>query len=116
MDYQDIIYTKEESIASITLNRPDTRNTFSPEMLEGIYEGMEDAAKDDKVRVLVLTGTGQAFCAGADVKAMAERFNPPSGEQRGREQKVNEMQIYYSLQRFEKPVIAAINDIASITS
>jgi len=96
MDYQDIIYTKEEGIATITLNRPDARNSYSPEMLEGIYQAMEDAARDDEVRVLVLTGTGQAFCAGADVKAIADKFNRPSEEVTGKEQKVTENQIYAS--------------------
>jgi len=112
MDYQDIIYNKEEGIATITLNRPDKRNSYSPEMLEGIYYAMEDAAKDDGIRVLVLTGTGQAFCAGADVKAMAEKFNQPGEEGKGRGPQVTENQIYASLRRFEKPIIAAINGVA----
>ncbi len=112
MDYQDIIYTKEESIATITLNRPDRRNAFSPEMLEGIYRALEDAAKDDKVRVLILTGTGQAFCTGGDVKAMAEEFNQPGEEGKGREQKASDMPLYALVYRFEKPVIAAINGVA----
>lgn len=112
MDYQDIIYTKEEGIATITLNRPDSRNSFSPEMIEGIYYSMKDAAKDDEVRVLVITGAGQTFCAGADVKAMVERFDQPSGTRKGRGKKVTERQVYSSFHRFEKPLIAAINGVA----
>ena len=113
MDYQDIIYTKKEGVATITLNRPDARNSYSSEMLEGIYYSMEDAAKDDGVRVLVLTGAGQAFCAGADVKAMTEKFDQPSGKQEEREQKVSEMQVHSCLDRFEKPLIAAVNGVAA---
>ncbi len=112
MDYQDIIYTKEEGIASITLNRPDSRNSFSPEMLKSICQAIEDAAKDDKVRVLVLTGAGQAFCAGGDVKAMAQRSSQPGGEGERREPGVINTSPYVFLYRFEKPVIAAINGVA----
>jgi enoyl-CoA hydratase/carnithine racemase len=112
MNYKDIIYTKEEGVATITLNRPDARNSYSPEMLDSIYYAMEDAASDDGVRVLVLTGTGRAFCAGADVKAMAEKFDQPGGKRKVRKQKVNERQIYSSLHSFEKPLIAAINGVA----
>jgi len=85
MDYEDIIYTKEADIATITLNRPDKRNAFSPAMMESIYRVVEDAAEDDTVRVLVITGTGSAFCSGADVKAMAERFDQPGDEEGLRE-------------------------------
>ena len=85
MEYQDIIYTKEEGIATTTLNRPDRRNAFSPEMSESISRAIEDASKDDNVRVLVLTGAGRAFCAGADVKAMAEKFDQSSGGERENE-------------------------------
>ncbi|MFC1965650.1 enoyl-CoA hydratase/isomerase family protein [Chloroflexota bacterium] len=119
MDYKDIIYTKEEGIATITLNRPDARNSYIPEMLEGIFYAMKDAAEDDGVRVLVLTGAGQAFCAGADVKAMAERVDRTSGEHREREQRVIEKQrvfekqFFASLHRFEKPLIAAVNGVAA---
>ncbi len=113
MDYQDIIYTKKEGVATITLNRPDARNSYSSEMLEGIYYSVEDAAKDDGVRVLVLTGEGQAFCTGADVKAMTEKSDLPSGKQEEREQKVSEMQVHICLDRFEKPLIAAVNGVAA---
>jgi len=112
MDYQDIIYTKEAGIATITLNRPDRMNAFSPEMSESIYRAVEDAAQDDEVRVLVLTATGRAFCAGADVKSMAEGFNQAGGETGGREMGSEHVQLPVLLQRFQKPIIAAINGAA----
>jgi len=112
MDYQDIIYTKEEGIVTITLNRPERRNAFSPAMSESIYNVVEDAAKDNGVRVLVLTGTGQAFCAGADVKAMAEGSGQPGGEEQGREAGGRHVSLPLLLHEFDKPVIAAINGVA----
>ena len=112
MDYQDIIYTKEEGIATITLNRPDRRNAYSPEMSESISKAVQDAAKDNGVRVLVITGTGLAFCAGADVKAMAEAASQPDDEEKGREFERGHLSFPLLLHEFEKPVIAAINGVA----
>jgi len=112
MDYQDIIYTKAEGIATITLNRPDRRNAFSPEMRVSMYKAVEDADKDHKVRVLVITGAGRAFCAGADVKAMAAGFDQPGAKGRGREPKAERVPLPVLLQRCGKPVIASINGVA----
>jgi len=114
MDYQDIIYTKDEGIATITLNRPDRMNAFSPAMSAGMYRAVEDAAKDTKVRVLVFTGTGRAFCSGADVKAMAEGSNRPQREERERQPASGNMSIslHVLMQKCEKPIIAAVNGAA----
>ncbi|MCJ7743973.1 MAG: enoyl-CoA hydratase-related protein, partial [Dehalococcoidales bacterium] len=60
MEYQDILYTKEGGIAAINLNRPDKRNAFTPEMTDSLYRAIDDVAKDNKVRVLTITGTGQS--------------------------------------------------------
>ncbi len=112
MEYQDIIYTKEGGIATITLNRPDRMNAFSSEMQESMYRAVEDAAKDDSVRVLVLTGTGRVFCSGADVKAMAEKANQPRGEEKVKEPEARRVSLYVLVHKFEKPVIAAVNGVA----
>ncbi len=113
MDYQDIIYTKEGGIATITLNRPDIMNVFIPGISEGIYKAVEDATKDNEVRVLVITGTGRAFCAGADVKAMAEDARQPSSAEGKRAALSQRQQLSIRLlQGCGKPVIAAINGVA----
>jgi enoyl-CoA hydratase/carnithine racemase len=112
MDYQDILYSKEEGIATITLNRPDQLNAFSVEMLSSLFAAMEDAANDNDVRVLVFTGTGRAFCSGADVKGMAEGYTPGyrGPEESGMES--GDYPLYPRVHRFEKPTIAAINGLA----
>jgi len=112
MEYEGIIYTKEEGIATITLNRPDRMNSFSPEMNRSINRAVEDAAKDDNVRVLVITGTGRAFCAGADVKAMAQGFEQPGGRRTESNPEAGNVLLPLVLQKFEKPIIAAINGVA----
>jgi len=111
MDYQDIIYTKKEGIATITLNRPDKMNSFSPGMMGSISMAVEDIIEDKEVRVLVITATGRAFCAGADVKAMAEGFDKPAPES-GRRPRGEGISMYLLLQKCPKPVIAAINGVA----
>jgi len=68
--YQHILYEVSEKIATITLNRPDRMNAWTPVMERDVRHAMEAAAKDDGVRVIVLTGAGRAFCAGADMDAL----------------------------------------------
>jgi len=68
--YQHILYDVSDQIATITLNRPDRMNAWTPIMERDVREAMTAAAADDTVRVIVLTGAGRAFCAGADMDAL----------------------------------------------
>jgi enoyl-CoA hydratase/carnithine racemase len=68
--YQHILYEASDGIATITLNRPDRMNAWTPIMERDVRNAMETARDDDKVRVIVLTGAGRAFCAGADMDAL----------------------------------------------
>src|SRR5688572_33372592 len=68
--YQHIIYEVSEKIATITLNRPDRMNAWTAIMERDVRHAMETAAADDNVRVIVLTGAGRAFCAGADMEGL----------------------------------------------
>jgi len=68
--YQQILYEVSEKIATITLNRPDRMNAWTPVMERDVRDAMGRAAADDNVRVIVLTGAGRAFCAGADMDAL----------------------------------------------
>jgi enoyl-CoA hydratase/carnithine racemase len=70
MTFQHILYAVSEKIATITLNRPDRMNAWTPIMERDVRHAMEAAANDDNVRVIVLTGAGRAFCAGADMEAL----------------------------------------------
>jgi len=68
--YQHILYDVSDKIATITLNRPDRMNAWTPIMEREVREVMTAAASDEDVRVIVLTGAGRAFCAGADMDAL----------------------------------------------
>jgi len=66
MDYKDIIYEKDGRIAVITLNRPDVLNAYTGKMVEQMASALDDAAADDEIRALVITGAGRGFCSGVD--------------------------------------------------
>ena len=70
MTYQQILYEVSDKIATITLNRPDRMNAWTGIMEHEVREAMMAASRDDDVRVIVLTGAGRAFCAGADMEAL----------------------------------------------
>src|SRR6202043_3552394 len=70
MTYQHILYDVSEKIPTITLHRPDRMNAWTPIMERDVRHAMEAAAADDNVRVIVLTGSGRAFCAGADMDGL----------------------------------------------
>ena len=70
MAYEHILYDVSDKIATITLNRPDRMNAWTPIMERDVRHAMETSSADDNVRVIVLTGAGRAFCAGADMDAL----------------------------------------------
>jgi enoyl-CoA hydratase/carnithine racemase len=69
LGFERIVYEKTPPRATITLNRPDVLNAFDFKMLRELARACEDASWDDEIRVVVVTGTGRAFCVGADLKA-----------------------------------------------
>ncbi len=63
-----VVYEVENGIATLTLNRPDERNVMNVETMQALHRGLLQARSDDNVRVVVITGSGNTFCAGADLK------------------------------------------------
>jgi len=125
MSPQETLYNVANRVATITLNRPDKLNAWTALMESEVRSHMENAEQDDEVRVIVLTGAGRGFCAGADMSllsAVAERgVNYRDSDDRGREQVLQneanrregvsaDFQKRYSyFPAIGKPVIAAIN-------
>jgi enoyl-CoA hydratase/carnithine racemase len=110
VDYQDIIYTKEAGIATITMNRPDKLNSFTQRTLEEMVTALGDAGKDSDVKVVIISGSGRGFCTGGD---LSEIITDPIKALEGAK-KVRELmhRLYFDLKRFEKPTIAAVNGAA----
>ena len=70
---QDLLVYLEDGVLTITLNRPEARNAFSPDLLKAFNSQLVNAEQNPTIRCIVVTGTGKAFCAGGDIKAMAAR-------------------------------------------
>lgn len=100
-----------DGIATLTLNRPDQLNAFDLPMIEAWRAALESAETDDRVKVIVVTGAGRAFCAGGDFEEMA-KFSEMDSLERKNFLYRNVHRIPLALERMEKPVIAAINGAA----
>lgn len=108
--YETISYNVEEGVLTIALNRPDVMNAYNQQMGDELYDAFKKAELDDEVRVIVLTGTGRAFCSGQDLNdrgdvnintnltnSVRERYNP----------------LIIRMQTIRKPIIASINGAAA---
>ncbi|MEZ5741771.1 MAG: enoyl-CoA hydratase [Burkholderiaceae bacterium] len=108
---QDLIETRDGGVATLTMNRPDARNALTPEMMSALHEALPRLAADADVRVVVLTGTGRAFCAGGDVKRFA-RAAAGAKVPAGFEQRVHDLRVRMEVSRvlyeMPKPTLAVI--------
>ncbi|HEX77972.1 MAG TPA: enoyl-CoA hydratase [Dehalococcoidia bacterium] len=116
MNFKDIIYTVEDGIAVITLNRPDYRNALTPNLVEEWYQAIEAAKRDDEVKVLIVTGAGEGFCAGADFRHGGDLLvhqpdQPLAGQRDLMRRGIH--RVPRALVDLDKPYIAAINGAAA---
>ncbi|HLJ46879.1 MAG TPA: enoyl-CoA hydratase [Bryobacteraceae bacterium] len=119
MSYQEILYSVAEGVATITLNRPDKLNAWTAVMEREVRAAIYDAEADTKVRVIVLTGAGRGFCAGADMSLLSSIASQGvqdshvlrnSNSHQPREGVRADFQKKYSyFPAIGKPIIAAIN-------
>src|SRR5262245_58530040 len=79
--YEDILYDVKDRIAVITLNRPEKLNAWTAAMQASVKRAIVDAAADDDVRVIVVTGAGRGFCAGADMGGL-QQIRPANWNER----------------------------------
>jgi enoyl-CoA hydratase/carnithine racemase len=114
MAYEEIIYEVSEQIATITLNRPDKLNSFTNRMLKEIIAAFDESDADDNVRAVIITGSGRAFCAGADFPGGGETFAKGGSDVKAKTGVMRDGGGLVSLRIFEskKPVIGAINGAA----
>jgi enoyl-CoA hydratase/carnithine racemase len=96
-------------ILTITLNRPDRLNAWTPTMARELIEAFDRADADDEVRVLIVTGAGRGFCAGADLERGAETFDYRARGGEAEHPRDNGGQFTLRIFESTKPVIAAIN-------
>ena len=74
MKYQCINWDLEDNILTLTLNRPEKLNAFNPQMLDELLSALDNANRQDEVRVIIITGAGKRFCAGAELSGGQKSF------------------------------------------
>jgi enoyl-CoA hydratase/carnithine racemase len=108
----DVLYTKEDSISIITLNRTEKLNALTHEMLHRINSIIEDIKKDDKVRAVILTGKGKAFSAGTDISSEVPQTAEVEINLMKEKVATEYRQSLWFFNSIPKPVICAINGAA----
>lgn len=126
MDYENIIFEQEGSVATITLNRPKVLNALNVSMVDDILDALNEVSVDENIRVLVITGAGRGFCSGDDLKGAfgsrrtqtqmgtpaagsASPAIPPSPDSLGEAFRYKWHVMYRAIRNLRKPVIAAVN-------
>jgi len=108
MEFKNTLYEKRDGMATITINRPEAMNALNAETIPEILSRLDDAEKDDNIKVVVITGAGEkAFCAGLDLKPMRDIKVIKAVEISRLGQKLT-----LAIEELGKPVIAAINGYA----
>src|SRR5699024_846883 len=98
----------EEGVMHLTLNRPDSLNAFSPEMITDLKDAIKQVKEDETIRVLTLSGSGRSFSAGGDVKTMGTNDSIETYDHIG---ELNELIL--AMRDLEKPIIAAVHGFAA---
>ncbi|MFP6836295.1 MAG: crotonase/enoyl-CoA hydratase family protein [Pseudomonadales bacterium] len=113
MTYNTILYDVEDGILTLTLNRPERLNAFNREMLAEMVDAFDRADADDDISVIIVTGAGRAFCAGADLASGGGTFDAD-----GREDRASGLNpdgggvLTLRIHELKKPIIAAVNGAA----
>jgi trans-feruloyl-CoA hydratase/vanillin synthase len=107
-DYQTILIEKNDGVTTVRLNRPEKKNAMSPTLHREMHDALRDLEYDNETQVLVITGSGNAFCAGQDLK---EYFYANKDSERDRDeiQRISHTWRHQILNYFPKPTIASIN-------
>lgn len=110
--FEHLLVERQEAVGTITLNRPEKLNAFAGRMHQDLAEAVQLLAADDSVRVLVITGAGRAFCAGADIAYMKELLESQDWENAKALVEAGRA-VVTTVRETPKPVIASINGPAA---
>ncbi len=113
MDYEDLLLEKKDGIATITLNNPDRLNAVTWKMRSSLLSAVDEIAKDDEMKVVIVTGAGRGFCSGADL-TRGQRSDESAEVSR---QTLIHSPVMYTIgepiAKLTKPVIAAVNGVCA---
>jgi methylglutaconyl-CoA hydratase len=103
---QTVLYSVEGAVARVTLNRPEKRNALNDALIAGLKRRLKDAARDERVRVVVIAGAGKDFCSGADLSALQKIANASVAE--NAEDARLLLELFLSIRQLPVPVVAAV--------
>lgn len=112
MDYETILVEKKENVATLTLNRPERLNALTEQLCEEVLDALNKLAKDDTIRVLVITGSGRAFSAGLDLDWARSMVEQRKQGQRAYDVPNWLTKLHLALIDMPHPTIATINGVA----
>jgi 2-(1,2-epoxy-1,2-dihydrophenyl)acetyl-CoA isomerase len=112
MSYEHILLRRADGIGTLTLNRPEKLNAFTGTMRQEIADALDELERDPEVRVIVITGAGRGFCAGADVGYLAELVERRDVEAMAALVEAGR-RVVTTIRASAKPVIASINGVAA---
>lgn len=114
MTFTQILYSVSDRIATIALHRPERMNAFTVVMAHELVAAFQQADSDDEVRAIIFTGTGKAFCAGADLGLGSDAFNYDESKEGDELTKIRDTGGMVTLAMYDcrKPIICAINGAA----
>jgi 2-(1,2-epoxy-1,2-dihydrophenyl)acetyl-CoA isomerase len=104
-----VLFTKENGVGYITLNRPEKYNSFNREMALAFQQHLDDCENDEEVRCIYVSGAGKGFCAGQDLSEATD----PQGPELEAIVREHYNPIIRRLRKIEKPIIAAVNGVAA---
>lgn len=108
MDYETLLTDLKDGILTLTLNRPDRLNAFTETMMKELLDVLDEVDANDEIRVVIVTGAGRGFCAGADLGGGGDTFDSSGSQQQGVPRDGGGL-VTLRLFDCKKPLIAAIN-------
>src|SRR2546421_9546413 len=105
VEFKHLLYGRRDAVATITINRPESRNALGTDTVKELRQAFDEAKRDDAVRVIVLTGAGKVFCAGADLQG----FRLELSELERYFQRRNLADLFLEMTELGKPTICRVN-------
>ena len=112
-NFQHLLISEDNSVLTLTMNRPEVLNAFNDTMLEELTEAVEGAAQDEAVRCIVITGAGRGFGSGQDLKALAAAVHSATATGKVSEHLQKYHRLINAIRSMPKPVIAAVRGVAA---
>src|SRR5215813_13523052 len=106
MNTDQVLYSVEGAVARVTLNRPEKRNALNDAVIAGLKDGLKKASKDERIRVIVISGAGKDFCSGADLSALQKIANASVAE--NSEDARLLLELFLLIRQLPVPVVAAV--------